>query len=47
MSNRPTLQHLASELDRLRARVEALEDLRDLREAIERKGDRPYSVDQN
>ncbi|HTD43546.1 MAG TPA: hypothetical protein VK687_05170 [Bryobacteraceae bacterium] len=40
MSNRPTLRQLASELDRLRARVEDLEDLRDLREEIERNGDK-------
>jgi hypothetical protein len=41
MSNRPTLQNLAAELDRLRERVEDLEDLRDLTEAIQRNGDKP------
>ena len=38
---RPTLQQLATVVDHLRERVENLEDLRDLREAIQRNGDRP------
>jgi hypothetical protein len=41
MSKSPTVRQLAAELDRLRARIEDLEDLRDLREAIQRNGDRP------
>jgi hypothetical protein len=41
MRNRPTLRQLASELERLRERVEDLEDLRDLKDAIRRNGDKP------
>jgi hypothetical protein len=39
--NRPTVRELHSELQRLRRRVEDLEDLRDLNAAIERNGDKP------
>jgi hypothetical protein len=39
--NRPTVRELHSELERLRRRVEDLEDLRDLNAAIERNGDKP------
>ncbi len=38
---KPTLQQLATEVDHLRERVEDLEDLRDLGEAIQRNGDKP------
>jgi hypothetical protein len=41
MSKSPTLRQLAAELDRLRERVEDLEDLRDLTEAIQRNGGKP------
>jgi hypothetical protein len=39
--NRPTVRQLHSELQRLRRRVEDLEDLRDLNAAIERNADKP------
>jgi hypothetical protein len=39
--NRPTVRQLHSELERLRRRVEDLEDLRDLNAAIERNADKP------
>ena len=39
--NRPTVRELHAELQRLRRRVEDLEDLRDLNAAIERNGDKP------
>ena len=39
--NRPTVRELHSELQRLRRRVEDLEDLRDLNAAIERNADKP------
>ena len=35
-----TVQQLAAELDRLRERVEDLEDLRDLRAAVRRNGEK-------
>ena len=38
---RHTLRRLSRELTRLRSRVEDLEDLRTLNEAIERNGDKP------
>ena len=38
---KPTLQQLADEVDHLRARVEDLEDLRDLKEAVQRNGGKP------
>ncbi len=38
---KPTLQQLAAEVDHLRKRVEDLEDLRDLKEAVQRNGDKP------
>jgi hypothetical protein len=41
MSNRLTVRQFASELDRLKERVEDLEDLRDLKDAIRRNGDKP------
>jgi len=37
---KPTLQQLAHEVDHLRERVEDLEDLRDLKEAVDRNGDK-------
>jgi hypothetical protein len=37
----PTLQQLATEIVRLRERVEDLEDARELDEAIRRNGDQP------
>jgi hypothetical protein len=40
-SNRPTVRQLHSEVQRLRRRVEDLEDLRDLNAAIERNADKP------
>ena len=40
-SNRPTVRELHSELQRLRRRVEDLEDLRDLNAAIERNAGKP------
>ena len=36
-----TLQQLAAEVDHLRKRVEDLEDLRDLKEAVQHNGDKP------
>ena len=39
--SQPTVRQLHSELQRLRRRVEDLEDLRDLNAAIERNGDKP------
>ncbi len=36
-----TVQQFATELDRLRERVEDLEDLRDLREAVRLNGGKP------
>jgi hypothetical protein len=39
--NRPTVRQLYSELQRLRQRVEDLEDLRDLNTAIERNAGKP------
>lgn len=36
-----SLEQVANELDRLRQRVEDLEDLRDLNEAIQRNGGKP------
>jgi len=39
--NRPTVRELHSELQRLRRRVDDLEDLRDLNAAIERNADKP------
>jgi hypothetical protein len=41
MPNRPTVRQLRSELQRLRRRVEDLEDLRDLNAAIERNAGKP------
>jgi hypothetical protein len=41
MNKTLALQQLAAEVDRLRERVEDLEDLRDLKEAIQRNGDKP------
>ncbi len=35
------LQQLAARVDRLRVRVEDLKDLRDLKDAVKRNGDRP------
>ncbi len=35
------LRQLAARVDRLRVRVEDLEDLRDLKDAVKRNGDRP------
>jgi hypothetical protein len=40
-AKKPTLQQLATEVDHLRGRVEELEDLRDLKEAVQRNGDKP------
>lgn len=40
-SNRLTVRELHSELQRLRRRVEDLEDLHDLNAAIERNADKP------
>ena len=40
-AKKPTLQKLAEEVDDLRERVNDLEDLRDLKEAVQRNGDRP------
>jgi hypothetical protein len=40
-AKKPTLQQLAEEVDHLRERVEDLEDLRDLKLAIRRNGDKP------
>jgi len=37
-SKKPTLQQLAKKVDHLRERVEDLEDLRDLKEAVQRNG---------
>lgn len=39
-AKKPTLLQLAAEVDRLRERVEELEDLRDLKEAVQRNGDK-------
>ena len=39
--SRPTVRQLQSELQRLRRRVEDLEDLRDLNAAIERNSGKP------
>jgi hypothetical protein len=39
--NRPTIRQLHSEFQRLRRRVEDLEDLRDLNAAIERNAGKP------
>jgi hypothetical protein len=39
--NRPTVRQLHSEVQRLRRRVEDLEDLRDLNAAIERNAGKP------
>ena len=39
-AKKPTLQRLAEEVDHLRERVEDLEDLRDLKEAVRHNGDR-------
>ena len=39
-AKKPTLQQLAAEVDHLRERVEELEDLRDLKEAVQRNGDK-------
>jgi hypothetical protein len=39
--NRPTIRQLHSEVQRLRRRVEDLEDLRDLNVAIERNSGKP------
>jgi len=39
--NRPTVRQLHSEVQRLRRRVEDLEDLRDLNTAIERNAGKP------
>ena len=38
---KPSLRRLSAELTRLRARVEDLEDLRDLNAAINRNGGKP------
>jgi hypothetical protein len=38
---RPTLRSLQAKLERLSARIEDLEDLRDLDEAIARQGSKP------
>jgi hypothetical protein len=40
-AKKPTLQQLAEEVDHLRERVEDLEDLRDLNEAVRRNGEKP------
>ena len=40
-AKKPTLQQVADEVDHLRERVEGLEDLRDLKEAARRNGDKP------
>jgi len=40
-ANRPTVRKLHSDLQRLRRRVEDLEDLRDLNAAIERNAGKP------
>lgn len=40
-TKKPTLQQLAAEVDHLRERVEDLEDLRDLKAAVQRNGDKP------
>lgn len=38
---KPTLESLAAEMSRLRERMEDLEDLMELRAAVERNADRP------
>ena len=40
-AKKPTLQQLAEEVDHLRERVDDLEDLRDLKEAVQRNGEKP------
>jgi len=40
-AKKPTLQQLATEVDHLRGRVEELEDLRDLKEAVNKNGNQP------
>ncbi len=40
-AKKATLQQLAEEVDHLRERVEDLEDRRDLKEAVQRNGDKP------
>jgi hypothetical protein len=40
-ARKPTLRSLSSEVARLRARVEELEDLRDLNSAVARNGGKP------
>ena len=41
MSEKPTIEALASEVCRLRERIEDLEDLMELRAAVEKNGDKP------
>jgi hypothetical protein len=38
---KPTLHKLAAEVNDLRERVEDLEDLHDLKQAVQRNGDKP------
>jgi len=40
-AKKPTLQQLAEDVNHLRERVEDLENLRDLKEAVQRNGDKP------
>jgi len=40
-AKKPTLQQLATEVDHLRERVEDLEDLHDLKEAVHKNGNQP------
>lgn len=40
-AKKPPLQQLAEEVDHLRERVDDLEDLRDLKEAVQRNGEKP------
>ena len=40
-AKKPTLQQLAEDVNHLRERVEDSEDLRDLKEAVQRNGDKP------
>ena len=40
-AKKPTLQQLAEDVNHLRERVEDLEDLRDLKKAVQRNGDKP------
>ena len=40
-TEKPTLHKLAAEVNHLRERVEDLEDLHDLKQAVQRNGDKP------